>query len=1561
LKTRNSKILHHLNNLPRNGFCTGLVLLLCFLVTPISHAQDIVLRKSFAGNLSFALTGNTMRSGTNGCGVLTSSSATLTIPTGSTLKAAYLYWSGSGSPDTSVSLNGAAVSAAVSYTETGNNETYYSAKADVTGRISASTSTYTVTGLTFSTADAYCSTEGAYGGWALLAVYENNSEPLRVVNLFDGFRVYWGSSITLTPNNFVVAPNPASLGGKHAHITWEGDTGNSDSRNGISESLVFNGTSLTSTNNPSGNQFNSYSNAVGATTSGVDLDVYNIGSFLTAGSRSVATTYSSGQDQVFLSAEIISIPNEPVSDLSLTVTAPTTAVARGSNVSYQFSVKNDGPIDEPTGTTLTIPLNNGVTFISATGTDWSCTNTSSQVLCTYNKALTDNVTAPALTLVVGTSNATTNTISGTAVAAGSNFDNNEGDNSVSMAVTLADPNLSTSVKSVLDVNGGTVQPGDMLRFTIDINNTSDFNAEGIRLTDNMPAAISSFEVVRQPVDSINNSTAAPTGTNSAGVVIIDNLMIAAQGTEEVVIDAIVSSSAAQGTNITNSAIIGNSTTTYTITAPTVSVASTASNGEIVLRSSLAGNLSFKLTGNSMRSSSNECNALTSSSASLTIPSGSTIKAAYLYWSGSGSTDNSVNLNGAAVTAGYTYNETSGNQTFYSARADITSRISATGGTYTVTGLTFDTSSTYCNNAVVYGGWSILAIYENASEPLRVVNLYDGFKSFTGSSITLSPNNFVIAQNAATLGGQHAHITWEGDAGNSQSTGGFSEALIFEGNSLTDTNNPAGNQFNSYSNTVAAATSGVDIDTYQIGSYLTPGATSVSTTYSSGQDKVFLTAEIISVPNELVSDLHLLTTAPAKVSRGANVNYSFTARNDGPSTAPIGSEIRIPLNDGATFISASGTDWTCTSTLTEVVCTYAQSINNGASSTPLAIQIGTTNTTQATTVGSATLSGSNFDNDSSDNSDDLAVILQDANLSTSTKTVTDLNGGLLEPGDTLRYTITLKNSSNFNATNLSLTDNMPALISSYTLVTIPTGSINNSEIAPAGSNSSGLVQIDNISISAASSVTVVIEAILSSGAQNGNSVTNTAVAGNNGQSYTFSSPTLTVNNVIDGSGNKPLYLHSDSSLTRIASTEENFVTINDDQSNTWAISPALQTSVSLNYNSSIPVQLFLQNSATSGTFVNNTFNHTVTTTLRRKRSGATTNIASASQAIDLIGAGNNSGQDTIRSFQFDLAISNPVTLEAGDLLELVISQSRNGGSQSFPTYRNLNVYSSHSGTPAAVLLTSNTVINVNSISVFDAPYPAGNELTSIDRGQQIYFRSQVSDPFGYYDINGALLTVANTAGDLPISEATLSPVASSGAINTYEYPYLVPTTANGGEWSITVKANEGFEGTVFHSRTEAISLRLPPELILTKTMNVLSDPLNGSTNPKAIPGAEVAYQLNIINQGEGESDPDSIQLIDHLAANTPLFVGDFANGSPIELADGTPASTLTLTFTSLDSATDDIDFSNNGGTSFTYIPNPDADGFDPLVTDIRITPKGTMPGSVGGGSPQFTLIYKVKVQ
>ena len=66
-------------------------------------------------------------------------------------------------------------------------------------------------------------------------------------------------------------------------------------------------------------------------------------------------------------------------------------------------------------------------------------------------------------------------------------------------------------------------------------------------------------------------------------------------------------------------------------------------------------------------------------------------------------------------------------------------------------------------------------------------------------------------------------------------------------------------------------------------------------------------------------------------------------------------------------------------------------------------------------------------------------------------------------------------------------------------------------------------------------------------------------------------------------------------------------------------------------------------------------------------------------------------------------------------------------------------------------------------------------------------------------------------------------------------------------------------------------------------------------------------------------------------------------------NGSPSSALTWTFTALNSLTDDVDFSNDGGTTWTYVPVPDANGYDAAVTDVRLRPKGTMPGNGGGQS------------
>jgi hypothetical protein len=155
----------------------------------------------------------------------------------------------------------------------------------------------------------------------------------------------------------------------------------------------------------------------------------------------------------------------------------------------------------------------------------------------------------------------------------------------------------------------------------------------------------------------------------------------------------------------------------------------------------------------------------------------------------------------------------------------------------------------------------------------------------------------------------------------------------------------------------------------------------------------------------------------------------------------------------------------------------------------------------------------------------------------------------------------------------------------------------------------------------------------------------------------------------------------------------------------------------------------------------------------------------------------------------------------------------------------------------------------------------------------------------------------------------------------------------------------------------------PSFVNLKTVQVSSDPINGSTNPKFIPGALALYTVRITNQGNLGSDSNSTVIVDAVPANTSLYVNDLgAVGSgPVAFADGSPSSALTYTFTSLASTTDDVDFSSNGGATYAYTPTPAANGCDASVTHIRINPKGTFAAASGGNNPYFTVSFKVCVK
>ena len=66
--------------------------------------------------------------------------------------------------------------------------------------------------------------------------------------------------------------------------------------------------------------------------------------------------------------------------------------------------------------------------------------------------------------------------------------------------------------------------------------------------------------------------------------------------------------------------------------------------------------------------------------------------------------------------------------------------------------------------------------------------------------------------------------------------------------------------------------------------------------------------------------------------------------------------------------------------------------------------------------------------------------------------------------------------------------------------------------------------------------------------------------------------------------------------------------------------------------------------------------------------------------------------------------------------------------------------------------------------------------------------------------------------------------------------------------------EGSEGLVTDLGTGSFTVTpLLPDLVVLKSVVTLSDPENGTANPKAIPGAIVLYTLDVTNTGVGAVD------------------------------------------------------------------------------------------------------------
>jgi len=479
----------------------------------------VTLYKSFAGNINITGTAGTLRTHVDNnppdatsCTVTNSGTMQLLgLPAGSTIVAAYLYWAGSGgdpaggvAADYNVTFNGTNITADRTYTAsylTGYNLYFFGGVKDVTSTVALNgNATYTFSNLTVQTADVagggtYCGSAAVLSAFALVVVYSNPGETLHVVNLWEGLQTYRGGAITLTPTNFIVpTPAPATaLSSRHLVLTWEGDYLNSAGLNGYNENLTFcapapcTGNALTDAYNPTNNQFNSTVDIPpngpfsGINTSwGVDLDMYDITSYLHAGNASAQAIYSSGGDLVILANQTMSIANVAVADMAITK-SHSGNFSVGTNGVFTLNVTNNGP--SPTSGTITVTdtLPTGLTYISATGTGWTCGAAGQVVTCTNPTILASGASAPAITLTVSVGAAAYPSVTNTATVSSGAFDNIAANNTASNVVAVG----QTSLTVVKFADKASAAPGAIITYTETITNTGAGTTTSVVVTDSL--------------------------------------------------------------------------------------------------------------------------------------------------------------------------------------------------------------------------------------------------------------------------------------------------------------------------------------------------------------------------------------------------------------------------------------------------------------------------------------------------------------------------------------------------------------------------------------------------------------------------------------------------------------------------------------------------------------------------------------------------------------------------------------------------------------------------------------------------------------------------------------------------------------------------------------------------------------------------------------------------------------------------------------------------------------------------------------------------------------------
>ena len=844
-----------------------------------------------------------------------------------------------------------------------------------------------------------------------LAVTDTTAASVQSLSVVDTLPPYWtydsGSTSIVTESLGTVTSDPSIATNPSTHVevlTWS-NLGTLDDTHTVTAAYQATpgvGAQL----DASGNTNHAYALAADAT-----------------GSNGVGTggSYTAYQSPAAAANDTI-----PQADLSITKTNSAVFVS-GANGTYAITVMNNGPDATAEPVTVTDVLPTGESFVSASGTGWTCSNTSGTVSCSFGSSGTSAASGAVggtISLVVNLASSVTpgpTAITNTAsVSDNGTYDPNLSNNSSSDPTTVEGADLS-----ITKSHSGSFTAGQSGTYSIVVTNNGPATSAGpITVTDTLPSGETLASTPTGTGWSCSNLASAVTCTHAASI---------ADGVSTATISLPVDvASSATGT-ITNTATVAPGPTDD----PNMSNNSSSDPVSIVTSADL--NIEKTLT-------SPDSGLISGQDATYTIdvnnlgPSDAVapqvqdvLPAGESFSSASGADWSCENASGT-VTCTYTAAPTlavgasaSPITLVVTVNSDVVSSVT---NTAIVCSGTIGTGSNSCVGSIDANGTADPVTANNTSSApgspsvsadLTIQKSHTGnFVSGANGTYSITVTNDGPADSVGTSGSPivvsdtlptgESYVSATG-TGWTCSAASQIVSCDYPSRIVADNSAPV------ISLVVAVGSSPSLLGTVTNLAEVTPGVTADGNPANNSA----------SDPTTIIgADLSITKSHSGSLVAGANATYALTVANAGPATSAGPITVIDTLPSGESFVSASGTDWTCSdgsgSSSATVTCTNPSSVaaNATMAQISLVVTVGADQTGTITNTAKV-VPGATADPVTSNNTaTDTATVVTGADLS-----ITKSHSGSFTLDQHGTYSLAVANKGPSSATGpIIVTDTLP---------------------------------------------------------------------------------------------------------------------------------------------------------------------------------------------------------------------------------------------------------------------------------------------------------------------------------------------------------------------------------------------------------------------------------------------------------------------------------------------------------------------------------------------------------